>query len=491
MQVDNAGHHHNRRPQRLRAAGAVCMILVAGCGTRVNRAQILRAEAGGTATAPGLAAGSGGSALGVANTGAASSSGPQAPGSASGLAASSGTGTGHGATASGGGGSSGTGATSAGTGPNCAQAGPPVVIGQVGSFSGLVGANFGGAIQTPYVWVKYMNAHGGLGCHPIQFIQIDDGSDPAKSEAAVEDLVANRHAVAILGAFVPLDMSGFRTGAEKEHVAVIGGDQAGPEWIQSPVLFPVGGTSRPAIAGSVKQASQIGKKKIAVLSCVEASPCGSNFTDTIVRDGFAQKFGMQVVYTGSVSITQPDFTAQCQSAKNAGADTIAWGLDKAGLQRAARSCASISYFPTLPLISLQGTFDRTDPNIRTSGAFLSSPTFPYMQNDNAAEQAFHAAMQQYAPSAPLDSAASQVWSEGQMLETVVNKLGPTAQTRPLTKDDFFQGAALIKGETLGGLIPPTTWNATGPQPENPCYFGEQFTNQGALIAPHKSSYDCI
>jgi branched-chain amino acid transport system substrate-binding protein len=223
----------------------------------------------------------------------------------------------------------------------------------------------------------------------------------------------------------------------------------------------------------------------------EASPCGSNFYDTIVKDKFAEKFGMSVVYSGSVSITQPDFTAQCQNAKNAGADTIAWGLDRAGLQRAAKSCAQIGYFPTLPLIALQGTFDPTDPNIRKSGAFLSAPTFPYMINSTPAEATFNDAMKQYAPNAPIDPAASIVWADGQMLQQVVTALGPSAQNRPLVKSDFFTGAGRIQNETLGGLIPPTSYKQTGPQAENPCFFGIAFNGQGAFGAPRGNSPSCI
>jgi ABC-type branched-subunit amino acid transport system substrate-binding protein len=373
----------------------------------------------------------------------------------------------------------------------CTTSGPPVTIGQVGTFSGLVGANFAGATRTAYVWVDYMNAHGGLGCHPIRFVQIDDQSNPALSQAGVERLVEKEGAVAIFAAFVPLDISGFQAGLNKEKIAAIGGDQAAPEWLSNAYMYPVGGTSRAAIAGSVKQAAEIGKKKIAVLYCVEASPCGSNFNDTIIKDGFAKKFGMDVVYSGAVSITQPDYTAQCENAKNAGADTIAWGLDRAGLQRAAKSCAKLNYFPTLPLIALQGSFDPSDPNIRKSGAFLSSPTFPYLLDSTPPLAQFHDAMKKYAPNGAIDTSASLVWSAGMMLARVVDSMGAAAQDKPLTKDDILKATGNISNETLGGLIPATSYRAVGPQAENPCYFGIQFSPDGTFAAPKGLKPSCI
>jgi ABC-type branched-subunit amino acid transport system substrate-binding protein len=372
----------------------------------------------------------------------------------------------------------------------CAKQGPPVLIGQVGTFSGLVGANFAGAIKTSYVWVNHMNAMGGLGCHPIVFEQIDDQSNPALSQAAVEKLV-NKGAIAIFGAFVPLDVAGFQAGLNKMKVAAVGGDQAAPEWNSNQYMYPVGGTARAAVAGSVQQAAQAGGKKIAVLYCVEASPCGSNFNDTIIKDGYANKFGMDVVYSGSVSITQPDYTAQCQNAKNAGADTVAWGLDRAGLQRAAKSCAAIGYFPKLPLIALQGSFDPKDANIRKSGAFLSGPTFPYMVSDSPATKLYHDSMQKYAPGAAIDTAGSQTWASGMMLAKIVENLGPEAQARPLTKDDIFTGAGKIKKETLNGIIPPTTYKAVGPQAENLCYFPIEFRSDGTFRATTGLKPACI
>jgi len=373
----------------------------------------------------------------------------------------------------------------------CAKQGPPVTIGQVGTFSGLVGANFAGAIKTSYVWVNYMNQHGGLGCHPIRFIQIDDQSNPALSQAAVERLVSKEGAVAIFAAYVPLDVAGFQAGLNKMKVAAIGGDQAAPEWNSNQYMYPVGGTPRAAIAGSVQQAAEAGGKKIAVLYCVEASPCGSNFNDTIIKDGFAKKFGMDVVYSGSISITQPDYTAQCQNAKNAGADVVAWGLDRAGLQRAAKSCAAIGYFPKLPLIALQGSFDPSDQNLRKSTAFLSGLSFPYMLDNTPATKLFHDAMKQFAPSAAIDTAGSGTWAAGQMLAKIVEKLGPAAQTRPLTKEDIFTGAGKINKETLDGIIPATTYKAVGPQAENLCYFGIQFGSDGVFRAPKGLKPTCL
>lgn len=503
------GLHAREKAVVLVAAGAV---LMAGCGSRVTEAEFAAADAsaGIGSAQPGTAGASGVTDAGQVPGGAAtdttaadttaSGAAPAAGGAATDAAAAgatvptaTGTATkpGKGAVAAVDSAATGGGAK-APVAAGCAKQGPPVTIGQVGSFSGLAGSNFAGAVKTPYVWVNYMNARGGLGCHPIRFLQIDTQSNPALTQAAIDRLVNKEGAIALMANFVPLEIAGFLSGLEKAKVAGIGGDQAAPEWVGiSKYAFPVGGTARSLVAGSVKQASELGRKKIAVLACVETSPCGANFTNTIINDGFAKKFGMEVVYSGQVSLTQPDYTAQCQNAKSAGADTIAWGLDKAGLQRAAKSCATLNYFPTLPLISLQGSFDPTDANIRKSGAFLSSPVFPYMLDNTPALKEFQGAMKQYAPTAAIDSSASLVWASAQMLAKVVDKLGVGAQTRALTKEDILGGLDKIKNETLSGLIPATTFTVGSPQVENPCYFGIQFTAQGVFRATNGLTKGCI
>jgi branched-chain amino acid transport system substrate-binding protein len=485
----------------------VVALVVSGCGSRVDSDVAESSASGVTIDNPAL----GSNGTGAVEPGPAAGAGTAAtaPSTVTGLGAAPSTNAGAGTKTSGGtatntGANTGanTGSSTAKTGSGastpvaqgCKQQGPPVVIGQVGSFSGIAGANFPGALRTGAVWVAWMNANGGLGCHPIRLFQVDDASNPAQSQAAVERLVSKEGAIALFGAFVPLDVSGLKAGANKMQVAVIGGDQATVEWGDSPYMYPVGGTAKAAVAGSVQQAAEAGGKKIAVLYCIESTACGSAVNNTIVKDGYAKKYGMDVVYSSSVSITQPDYTAQCQNAKNAGADTIFWGLEKTGLQRAAKSCASISYFPKLPLIALQGTFDPQDANIRKSaesGVFLTSLMFPYMVNTSPATKAYHDAIQKYAPSTPLEPSGAYTWASLQMLAKIVDNLGPAAQTRVLTRQDIFAGAAKIKNETLQGLIPPTTYKPVGPQAENPCYFGIRFTPNGTFEAPKGLKIACI
>ena len=89
---------------------------------------------------------------------------------------------------------------------------------------------------------------------------------------------------------------------------------------------------------------------------------------------------------------------------------------------------------------------------------MASPTFPFTQGaDNAAEKAYRAAVARYNPTAPINNAAALTWSSAKMLERAVELLGPSARDIPLTRELIIKGLGMVKNETLGGLIPSTSY----------------------------------
>ncbi len=373
----------------------------------------------------------------------------------------------------------------------CAKQGPPVVIGQVGAFSGLVGANNQGAVQALPVWVRDVNARGGLGCHPVTLFQKDTASDPAKAEAAVKEMVSVRNAVALVASYAPLDIVGFRKGVEGAKIVSVGGDQVTPDWHESPYLYPVGGNERAQFAGSVKALQKQGVKKIAILYCVESSACTA-FKDTLDRDGYAKKFGMDIAYQTQISLTQNDFTSACQSAKNAGAQAVVFAGDAGGVARTARSCATVGLTVPVAITASQATFDPNDKNLQRATVSMASPIFPFTQAaDNAAEKEYRAAMARYNPTAEHNNASALTWSSAKMLERAVELLGPAYQTQPLTRELILKGLGMVKKETLGGLIPPTTYSPNQPKAqENFCFAPMAYDSRG-FYAPAGTKFDCI
>jgi ABC-type branched-subunit amino acid transport system substrate-binding protein len=373
----------------------------------------------------------------------------------------------------------------------CATQGPPVVIGQVGAFSGLVGANNQGALNVLPVWVRDVNLRGGIGCHPVTLFQKDTASDPARSEAAVKEMVQQHNAVALVASYAPLDVQGFRKGVESMHIAAIGGDQVTPDWHLSPDLFPVGGNERAQFAGSVQALAKQGVKKIGIFYCVESTACTA-FRDTLDKDGYAKKFGMDIVYQTQISLTQNDFTSACQAAKSAGAQALVFAGDAGGVSRTARSCATVGLTVPIAITASQAGFDPTDKNLQTATLSMAAPVFPFSQTaDILGEKLFRAAMARYAPTVRVEASSALAWSSATMLERVVALLGPSARSAPLTRALIYHGLGLVKSETLGGLIPPTTFTAgQAHAPENFCYAPMAFDRRG-FYAPRGTTFSCI
>jgi branched-chain amino acid transport system substrate-binding protein len=504
------------------------MMLIAACGSQIPESEIAAAEGGTSggggstsgfalpgsdpeATAPGT--GSSSATTGTAGTAATTGAAKSGSGSSTTGASDSGnnptTGganptTGGAAPTTGGaapttGGTGGTSGTSGGSqkltldnlNEGCTKAGAPINIGQVVSASGLIGQSVGTAVPALAAWAAATNASGGLACHPVVLNTVDDASDPARSNAGVANLVQNKKAVAIVGSYVPISIAGFRTAINKFKVPAVGGDNFSLPWWQDPLFYPVGTYVDVNAFGSTTAVAKIGKKKVAILYCVEAGICPP-YKDAV--KGAAAKSGYQVVYESQVTITAPDYSSACQSAKAAGADQISMIIDAPAVSRLARSCAQIGYTPAFAIASLAVSFDRGDANIRKNTATLASAAAPWFEPViNKGQGEFLAAMKKYAPGLELDPTTSLAWANGQMLKAAIVNLGKGARDVPITSEMIRKGLSMVKGETLNGMIAPNSYSPTrGPNPKDMCYFPAQFTANGTFkaLVPGSKGYTC-
>src|SRR5439155_26259705 len=114
---------------------------------------------------------------------------------------------------------------------------PAILLGNVGSYSGLSSSQ-SGARDTLQVWVKFVNDHGGVNGHPVRLVLADDGGDSNRAAALVKDQVENQHVVAFLGNQSSLTLDGYSQYLKDKHIPVIGGDVNSIEWNNNPMLFP-------------------------------------------------------------------------------------------------------------------------------------------------------------------------------------------------------------------------------------------------------------
>ena len=465
------------------------MVAVAACGTRIPRSEVI-ASVNQVPGQPGTGGDAGGSTGGGAVPGT-----NGAPGSS----AVAGSGTGATATSGGAGappvpGASGP-ASRTGTGPRgntTAVAGAsrePVVIGQIGTFSGLAGALFGPAQAGLQVWVKSVNARGGLAGHPVVLYSQDDQASTSRTSAIARDMIQNKKIQAFVAAQVPLTVSALEQVADPAKVPVVGGDVGSDTWYGNPNWYP--NASNPFdSAGSVVRylVTTQRKTKFGIIYCIEGNGC-TRQKQAFVDDGGVERAGGSVVYESQTSLGTTDFTGQCLAARNAGVEMLDVAADGATQGRVATSCAQQGYKPVF-LAGSASVGAETADNPALDGLLAYVTGFPWTSSATPAEQEYQKALREYAPGLRSSPATTSAWSSGKLLEAAVGKLGAQASQGPLTSALIQQGLWQLKGETLGGLVAgKLTFTKGKPAAPAPCAY-IMMVKAGAWTAPAGEKQFC-
>lgn len=481
---------------------APVLALAAGCGTQVDDARI---EAVGNGYNAPVVAGDGTAGTGAAavDTGAVAAPGAVANPGAAGAGAGSGTpgaGTAPGATtapAAGGNAGAKPGAGTAGqpavaTDPSqapCTRALSPIILGQTLATSGLIGSTIGNLRQGVALWAKAINARGGVQCHPVQVTSLDDGSDSARV-ASNWNTLKEKGMIAMVGAGEPITIGALRASAERDKIPVIGGDVVALDWQRSQYLFPQGGDSLTAYDGSTIDAAKNtpGAKVGGIVYCVEASVC------TDIKNNFpnsAKLAGLSVSVSKAVSLTQSDYTAECQAFKDSKTDIVWLALDGSANTRFARSCAQLNYFPQLATSAIGiPPAAAGDPALQKNTVYLGGQNVPFPTMDTPGAIEFHNALKQFLPSFTPDGNTMAGWASGKLFEAALAKVAAKARAGDVTTEMILDGLWQIKNDTLNGLSPSITFTKGG-LPKTPrCYY-TLLLNSNGVTAPNGSKLQCI
>ncbi len=464
---------------RLTATLAGLLLVGAACGSALTDAQVLKAN-------------------GVSHSEAGQAQGSPVGGGGSGTGAGTGTGTGASqtalattATVAGGPGSQSTGAKGpSGAGTTSAAVGTPgqtgpIVIGSVGNYSGPAGSAQVGIPKAVQVWAASVNAKGGLFGRQVKVIVQDDGGDPARYAAAVQDLVENRGVIAFVGQGAVLSLRGGMKYLSDKGIPVIGDDCAAPEWyLASTNNFPQCADSTGQSLTYINAGVRLtGKKRLGFVFCGESPACTSNAP---LYDGASSaRAGAQTVYRAQISIAQVDFTANCQAAQQANVQIMFVLADPGSLARFVRSCDRQGFTPQYVAVSISALPDTvTLPGL--SRVALGVPTFPFAGASTPAIDAFHQAMAAYSSDTP-GPAESEGWVAAKLFELAATRAA--AASRSLTPATLIAAMRTIKGETLGGLT--VALDFTKPTPNNQrCAFVMQGDGKGGWSAPFGPGVQC-
>ena len=382
-------------------------------------------------------------------------------------------------------GSSSTGQPSLPSGPSTAPGtGPrsPILMASVGTYAGLVGTIFKPILEGAQLWVSVANAKGGVNGHQIKLIVYDDGGDPARHRAQVQEAVERK---GVIGFFLNAEaISGASTVGylEAKRIPVVGISLGEFYAYDSPMYFPQASAADELVkALPFSIAHQLiprGKKRLGTIICVEAEFCDT--AERLITE-VAQKTGLEHVYRGRASLAQPDFTAECLSARNQNVEILAIGLDQNSVNRVTVACARQGYHPTY---STNIIVDQHKDNPELAGAVGETIVFPWFQSGTPATDEFQAAVRAYGGGLVLGVGTAAGWTAGKLLERVARTM-----SEPPTTEQLLEGLWAIKGDTLGGLTAPLTFIRDKPPPRVTCWFDLTIV-QRAWISPDGFTLHC-
>ena len=375
-----------------------------------------------------------------------------------------------------------TGGAPQGSGP---ATGEPIRIGNICDCAGIPGQTLGRAPVTLQVWAKWLNARGGINGRPVEVVTANATSDPSKNLSLARDLVENRGVVAFVGNVDLLSASESIDYRVQKRIPTIGGDIVTSLWNTNPMFFPQGSAIERIAQGFAEVPVAQGHRKLAIFYCGEADfACGAAFR-VVTDGGGAVRAGAEVVYSAQVSLAQPDFTAECLSAKRAGADAVVIISDPASVGRIVRSCSQQAYTPFYSVGSLSVS-PSLEGNAELVGLQAPIQNAPWVATDTPAIQEYRQALAQYAPNVPVSPDGLVGWTSGQLFAKAAAAGGSGA----ITSESVLNGLWTLKNETLGGLTPPLTFVRDKPTAPSDCYFVVEMSADKKWIAPRGSQPKC-
>jgi len=367
----------------------------------------------------------------------------------------------------------------------CPKALSTINIGAVGEQTGVAGAAVADGPRAVAAWVQSINAsQGGVSCHPLKYTIADDGGDPSRNQALTQQLVEQDHVIAFVQNDAPLAFAGSQSYLSSHNIPVIGGDGSEQVYYQRPNFFPQASSGDALVKSTFAadatfiNASQ--KAHLGVLSCIEAPGCSAFGKEAPTA---ARQNGMTLVYNGSASLGAPDFTSQCQSAKQAGVTAFLIVMDPNSIHRIASSCASVNFHPQLLTGGQVVLPDMTsDPNL--NGMFVSLVTAPWTATNIPAVASFRSVIAQYGVGTGLDGSSVAGWAAAKLFEAGTMHLpaNPTGQ-------DILDGLYSVKSNDLGGLTGPLTFTSGQNAPEVVCWYQIQLRN-GQFSSPNNGARQC-
>jgi branched-chain amino acid transport system substrate-binding protein len=358
-----------------------------------------------------------------------------------------------------------------------------ITIASVGTVSGPVGAFVSGAFQAVSVWVKWANLRGGANGHPIRHIVGDDGNDPAKYAALVRRMVEQEGAIAFV--FNTVGYNSQYTYVTQKRVPIVGHEGGLDSVYDQPMIFtpfPSGSTYAYGLLASLgTMAIPQHKVKLASLACADYSLCAT--FDRVWSGPAAKELGFSPVYRSRPSLTQPDFTAECLAARQAGAEALIVGMDHGSILRLSRSCARQGYHPLLGMAD-QLALPQFAADPAAEGAIVGTKLSAWPARDKPGLAELHDVFASMLPGVEVNGAHMGGWVSAKIFEAATKRL----PDHP-TSADVLDGLWSLRGETVGGLTYPVSFFKDQPSARQACW-SVVIVHDRKYLAPNGGKLEC-
>jgi branched-chain amino acid transport system substrate-binding protein len=335
---------------------------------------------------------------------------------------------------------------------------------RIGFIDALTGRNTQGvqSASLAAAWVKWVNANGGIGGHPVQVIVEDSKNDPGTAQSVVQDLVQNKHVVALMIDDTTAEAS-IAPYVAAHHIAMIGGFGVSPTtWSVLPNWFTMGTTVPTFITMGAVAAAATGATSFGAATCTDTATCAA--VGPLYKGATAAE-GLKFAGVVGMPDDAASYTAQCLTLIQAGANSIVLSIPPDTASFVVNDCTQQGYKGTYVLSGT--TFNQSKFASDKGTTFVGGlNAFPWWSNAAPVKQ-FRAVMAQYAPGLDYsDSATTAAWAT---LELFRAALGNPTET--VTTASVIKAYDSLHGETLDGLLPqPLTFTAGKPAPPVNCFW---------------------
>ena len=351
--------------------------------------------------------------------------------------------------------------------PAGAASKPTVTVGIVCGCTGPLASSTSFSPQSYEAWVNAVNAKGGINGYKIKVIVKDDQSSPATGLQDAKTLIQADHVVALVDATDT--ETAWADFAKQENVPVVGGFNLSIDDLTSSNFFASGTTEDAFTSAEVLAAKKVHATKIAEFYCSEDPVCSEIVP---VLKSTASSLGASVVIVEEISAAQPNYTAQCLAAKQAGANFVAIGESVNAVQAMAADCSRQGYFPYYQIADGGVSKSFTSATGLSTKSIGYETGVPFFDTTSAAAKKMNADIKKTAPKILSNPNYSQdnvsMYASAALFGKAL-QAGTAGKSGPVTTQEIYQGLYTIHDDTLGGLSPPLTFKANQANPVD-CWY---------------------